>query len=104
MLVIMIEGQVVKQDEYVFLINPDFWNEEVANNLAVMQGVVLTEEHWQVIRFIRDYYDKFQIAPLIKKYKDKIGISHQRIHQLFPKASAAGACQIAGLPKPTGVV
>jgi len=46
-----------------YLVEPGDWNEEVAVALAIGENLVLNEDHWDAIRFMRDYYDEHQIAP-----------------------------------------
>ena len=64
----------------------------------------LTEGHWKVIHYIRNYYLQFGIAPMIRKVCKETGFSLKEIYNLFPSGPAKGACKLAGLPKPTGCV
>ncbi len=93
-------------DDDGFLIDPELWSEELAAALARhYEGIEeMTEEHWKVINFIRDYYLKFGIAPMIRKLCKETGLPLKRIYELFPSGPAKGACKTAGLPKPTGCV
>jgi TusE/DsrC/DsvC family sulfur relay protein len=95
----------IQVDEDGFMELPDNWNEEVAAALATTEGVDgLTEEHWKIVRYLRDYYMKFGIAPMIRKLCKETGYDLKRIYELFPSGPAKGACKVAGLPKPTGCV
>lgn len=92
-------------DEDGFIQEPDKWTEEVAKALAQTEGVdQLTEEHWKVVNYLRDYYLEFGIAPMIRKLCKSTGFKLKDIYDLFPSGPAKGACKIAGLPKPTGCV
>ncbi|MCD5404921.1 MAG: TusE/DsrC/DsvC family sulfur relay protein, partial [Desulfotomaculum sp.] len=92
-------------DEDGFLVNIDNWNEDVAKYFAKEEGVEeLTEEHWKVINYLRDYFQQFGIAPMIRKLCKETGFNLKKIYQLFPSGPAKGACKVAGLPKPTGCV
>ncbi len=92
-------------DEDGFLQEPDRWNEDVAAALAKTEGVEeLSEEHWKVVKFLRDYYLEYQVAPMIRKLCKSTGFKLNKIYELFPSGPAKGACKIAGLPKPTGCV
>ena len=69
------------------------------------EGVAeLTESHWKVINYLRNYYLQFGIAPMIRKLCKETGFKLNEIYQLFPSGPAKGACKLAGLPKPTGCV
>ena len=81
------------------------WTEEVAKGLSTTEGIEnLTEEHWKVIHFLRDYFLKFKVAPPIRMLCKQTGFRLKYIYQLFPTGPARGACKLAGLPKPTGGV
>lgn len=102
---IEVNGQKLEVDEDGFLINIDNWNEDVAKYFAKEEGVEeLTEEHWKVINYLRDYFQQFGIAPMIRKLCKETGFNLKKIYQLFPSGPAKGACKVAGLPKPTGCV
>lgn len=98
-------GNRLEVDEEGFLRNPDEWNEEVAQVLARADGIEeLSEEHWAVVKCIRDYYLENQIAPMIRKLCQSTGFRLREIYDLFPLGPAKGACKVAGLPKPDGCV
>jgi len=100
------QGDVsIEVDEDGFIVNPDDWSEAVAAALAGGEGVdELTEEHWKVMNYLRDYYQKFGVAPMIRKLCKETGFPLKKIYDLFPSGPAKGACKLAGLPKPTGCV
>jgi len=88
-----------------FLQNPNEWNDEVALALAISEGVDdLTDEHWKVIRYMREYFKKFSIAPLVRKMCKETNCDLPRMYVLFPGGPASGLCKIAGLPGPTGLI
>jgi dissimilatory sulfite reductase related protein len=98
-------GRTYDVDEDGFLQDPSLWNDNVAMDFMITEGVnELTESHWKVIRYIRDYYLQFGIAPMIRKVCKQTGFSLKEIYELFPSGPAKGACKLAGLPKPTGCV
>lgn len=100
------KGEVkVDVDEDGFMENPDQWNEAVAKALATTEGVEnMTEDHWKVVHYLREYYTKFGIAPMIRKLCKETGFPLKTIYELFPSGPAKGACKVAGLAKPTGCV
>ncbi len=100
------QGEVsVQVDEDGFLQEPESWNDSVAAALASTEGVeALTDDHWKVVKFLRDYYLQFGVAPMIRKLCKQTGFDLKTIYGLFPSGPAKGACKVAGLPKPTGCV
>lgn len=100
-----VDGRAYDVDEDGFLQEPERWNDDVAIDFARTEGIdALTDEHWKVIRYIRDYYLQFGIAPMVRKLCKETGHKLSEVYQLFPSGPAKGACKLAGLPKPTGCV
>ena len=100
-----IAGKQVEIDEDGFLVNPEDWNEDVVKAFAWLEDVSeLTEDHWILIDYLRNYYKHFGIAPMIRKMCKDTGFTLKQIYDLFPSGPAKGACKLAGLPKPTGCV
>jgi tRNA 2-thiouridine synthesizing protein E len=111
MAMIEVNGKSYEVDEEGYLVNLNDWNEEVAVYLAQTENVTLTEQHWEVLNFLRDYYNEFQIAPAVRVLTKAIGKklgaekgNSQYLYELFPYGPAKQACKIAGLAKPTGCV
>lgn len=95
----------IEIDEDGFIQEPEKWNEDVATALAKTEGVdEMTEEHWKVVNYLRDYYQKFEVAPMIRKLCKETKFPLKKIYELFPSGPAKGACKVAGLAKPTGCV
>ena len=100
-----VEGRTYEVDEDGFLQEPERWNDEVAKDFANSEAIAnLTEAHWKVIHYIRNYYVEFGIAPMVRKLCKETGHKLNEIYKLFPSGPAKGACKLAGLPKPTGCV
>jgi TusE/DsrC/DsvC family sulfur relay protein len=105
MSVIKLDGLEVDVDEDGFIQEPDTWSEELAVAIAKTEDVVdLTPDHWKVVNYLRNYYQQFGIAPMIRKLCKETGFPLKQIYEMFPSGPAKGACKIAGLPKPTGCV
>lgn len=99
------EGGTIEVDEDGFMQEPEVWNEAIAKALATTEGVdELTEDHWKVVNYLREYFLQFGVAPMIRKVTKETGFKLKTIYELFPSGPAKGACKIAGLPKPTGCV
>lgn len=102
---IAIKGAQVELDEDGFIVDPALWNEDLVSYFGKEEGVEeLTENHWKVINYLRDYFQKFGTAPMIRKLCKESGFTLKEIYEMFPSGPAKGACKMAGLPKPTGCV
>ena len=104
-------GQDFAADEEGYLTDLSVWNPDLANLIAADEKIDMTPEHWEVVNFLREYYDEYQIAPAIrvltKALAKRMGpekSSNKYLYELFPYGPAKQACKIAGLPKPTGCV
>ena len=106
MATIELGGKTYEVDEDGFLQELDKWSEEFAQAYASAEDIEgpLTEEHWKVINYLRNYYQQFGIAPMIRKICKDLGIDMKKLYELFPTGPAKGACKLAGLAKPTGCV
>lgn len=101
----LLGGMELEVDKDGFVQEPDRWNKEVAEDLAKTENAYpMSEDHWKVVNYLRNYYLKFEIAPHIRMLCKETGFDLRHIYQLFPTGPAKGACKIAGLPKPTGCV
>jgi tRNA 2-thiouridine synthesizing protein E len=98
---------MLRVDGEGYLIDPADWSEQVAGELARQEHIVLTDEHWAVIRFVREYYEQRHIAPDARhvmkhlaefKGADKAG--RNDLFVLFPYGYVKQACKIAGMRKP----
>ena len=95
----------IETDEQGFIVSAGSWSEAVARALAASDGIAqLTDDHWKVINYLRDYYGQFGIAPMVRKLCKDTGFTLKEIYAMFPAGPANGACKIAGLAKPTGCV
>lgn len=95
-------------DKEGYLLQLSDWSETVAEALATKEGLSLTENHWEIINALRNFYSSFEHAPnnriLVKYIKEKLGSDKGTsiyIMKLFPNAPAKLAAKIAGLPRPT---
>lgn len=106
-----VNGKSYEVDEEGYLANLNDWIPELADAMAAADGAELTENHWEVINFLREYYDEYQIAPAVRVLTKAIGKklgkdkgNSKYLYELFPYGPAKQACKYAGLPKPTGCV
>jgi tRNA 2-thiouridine synthesizing protein E len=106
-----VAGKQFEVDEEGYLMDWAQWNEDVGSAMAKEDGLELSEAHWDVIRFLREYFEKYQIAPMIKILTKEIAKKYGKekgntkyLYELYPAGPAKQACRYAGLPKPTGCV
>jgi tRNA 2-thiouridine synthesizing protein E len=105
MTVTTIAGTEVDINDEGFLTDPQQWNEQVAAELAKVEGIdPLTDQHWTVIRFMRDQYFEKGTGPTVRVLGKTSGVSVKELYQLFPKGPAKIAARIAGIPKPRGCI
>ena len=104
-------GATVEADEEGYIIDISQWNQELAALIAEAENIEMDNDHWEVVKFLRDYYEEYQIAPavrvLTKAVKRTLGPekgNSKYLYELFPYGPAKQACKIAGLPKPTGCI
>ena len=109
---IEVNGKSIETDEEGYILNLSDWDEDIANELAKEEGIDMSENHWEVINFLREYYEEYQIAPAVRVLTKAIGKksmgpdkgNNKYMYELFPYGPAKQACKIAGLPKPTGCI
>jgi TusE/DsrC/DsvC family sulfur relay protein len=92
-------------DEEGYVVEPGEWNEDLAEYLARNENIQLTPAHWDVIRFMRGYYEEHQVAPdarfVIKHLTEKLGsAARNELFRLFPYGYVKQACKIAGMKRP----
>lgn len=100
-------GALYETDVQGFLKNRLQWTEELGVYLAQLDGVVLTDEHWEIIHYFREYYDDYNIPPpmrmVIRVFQKEFGEENSNsryLHKLFPQGPTKHASKFAGLPKP----
>ena len=86
-------------DEEGYLIEPKDWNENIAKEIASQEDINLTEDHWDAIHYMREYYAEHQIAPdvrhVMKHLAARLGQeSRNKIFELFPYGYVKQACKI----------
>jgi len=98
-------GSTVDLDDEGFFTDPSQWTEDMAVELAAENGIdTLTDQHWQVLHFMRKEYDEKGTGPTVRVLGKTSGVSVKELYQLFPKGPAKMAAKIAGIPKPRGCI
>jgi dissimilatory sulfite reductase related protein len=105
MTTLTIDGSAVDRNEEGFFLHPEQWNELMVPALAAEAGIdLLTDAHWQVIRFVRAQYDRTGSGPTVRVLGTTSGVSIKELYELFPRGPAKVAARIAGIPKPRGCI
>jgi tRNA 2-thiouridine synthesizing protein E len=101
------QGTEYAVDKHDYLLNLADWSTELAEHIATLENITMTDEHWEVVLFIREFYIEFNTSPamrmLVKAIAKKLGPekgNSRYLYHLFPKGPAKQATRIAGLPKP----
>ncbi len=97
----------IAYDKLGFLKNLEDWSPEVARQIAANEGLALSDQHWEIISLIRDYYREYDsspaMRPLVNYTKLRLGAEKGKsiyLLSLFPASPARLCSKIAGLPKP----
>jgi tRNA 2-thiouridine synthesizing protein E len=106
-MVVMVNNVCLETTQEGFLVHSTDWDGEVAERLAELNAIPLTDAHWEIILFIRHYYQQYKHLPnarvftkaIAKQLGEEKGNSRY-LHLLFPDGPLKYACKLAGLPKP----
>ncbi len=106
-----VNGKSFETDEEGYLANLSDWEEGLAVAMAKEDDIELGPDHWEIINFLREYYEEYQIAPAVRVLTKAVGKklgkdkgNSKYLYELFPYGPGKQACKFAGLPKPTGCV
>ncbi len=104
---LIVNSVILATTDQGFLLKTSDWNEEVAKELAVRNDIDLTEAHWEIILYIREYYLQYKHLPNARVFTKAIakGLGEEKgnsryLHRLFPEGPLKYACKLAGIPKP----
>jgi len=103
-----VNGKSIETDNEGYLVNPDEWNEEIASLFAQGEKVEMTELHWKVIGFMRQYYNEHQtpadVRYVTKFIANEVGCTKKEakkhFFELFPFGHVQQCCKIAGMRRP----
>ena len=108
---IEVNGKSFETDEEGYLVDLSSWEKDLATEMAKEDNIELSDDHWDIINFLRDYYEEYQIAPAVRVLTKAVGKklgkdkgNSKYLYELFPYGPGKQACIFAGLPKPTGCV
>ena len=89
---IMVNGRKIQTDSEGYIVNLDAWSEDFVHVQASAEGLLLTDEHWEVVRFLRDYWQdhgvQCEVRKMVKHFKSAWGAergSSRYLHNIFPR-------------------
>ena len=89
---ILINGREIQTDSEGYIVNLDEWSEDFAHAQASVEGLRLTGEHWEVVRFLREYWYEHgvqcEVRKMVKHFKSTWGAergSSRYLHHIFPR-------------------
>lgn len=104
-------GVTIEADEEGYISDVSLWNQELADMIAESENIEMNDDHWEVVNFLRNFYEEYQIEPaariLTRAIKRTLGPekgNSKYLYELFPFGPIKQASKIAGLPKPTSCI
>ena len=86
---------------------PLTWTRQAAQAIAEQEGLTLTEEHWEVIRALQNYYARHdepvsKLRELHDALDEKFHVlgGLKYLYQILPGGPIAQGCRLAGLKAP----
>lgn len=106
-MVLKVDDRLLETTDDGFLRDAEQWDEQIAQVLAKNENIMLSDAHWEILKFIRSYYQTFchlpnsrMFAAAIRKQFGNDKGNSAYLLKLFPQGPLKFACKIAGLPKP----
>jgi len=96
--------RAIPLDHNGFILNFKDWDDQFTRYYAANKNLSLGEEHWVIIHYIRKYFSLMGVAPMVKLIQRELGISPQKIGQLFNLTDIKDVCKLAGLPCSIGFI
>ena len=103
-----VNGASIETDDDGYLIELNDWNEDVAHAIAKVDELEMTDQHMDVVRYLRsEHIDNAGNEPnertIMKDMKSVWGKkpSSKDMYTLFPGTPSKQGRKIAGLPKST---
>ena len=100
------DGKTIETTENGYLVNAEDWTEAVGAALAEQEGIEMTEQHWDVVNYLRsEHYENGGNEPNERTIQKDMGKkwgskpSSKEVYQLFPLAPTKQGTKIAGLPE-----
>jgi tRNA 2-thiouridine synthesizing protein E len=102
-----LNNHTIPADDNGYLLDHTMWSEALVEIIAAEEKIKMTDAHWQIVRFVRAFYEEYDTSPairaLVKALQQEFGpeIGNSRhLQRLLPQGPAKMASKLAGLPKP----
>lgn len=89
---LQVGDRIVDTDQEGYIQDMEAWSEDFAKALAAQEGLTLTDEHWEIIHYIREYFAEHQVQAqvrdMIKHFRETWGEergNNHYLHEIFPK-------------------
>ena len=97
-----------QRDNEGYIVDPEDWDENLARQMAEEEQLELNDDYWNVLSFMRDYWQQHKVAPDVRHVIKHLNLEHgldkkvakQHLFSLFPYGYAKQACKIAGMQRP----
>jgi TusE/DsrC/DsvC family sulfur relay protein len=104
----MLETTIFQRDVEGYIVDPESWDRDIARELAAEERLELTEDYWQILEFMRAYWQEHRVAPDVRHVVDYLVIEHgydkkaakKHLFDLFPYGYVKQACKVAGMQRP----
>jgi tRNA 2-thiouridine synthesizing protein E len=102
-----VNGKTLEATETGFLVNLDDWDKDVAEAIAAAEGLTLTQDHWDVIEYLRDAYinnngEQPNNRAILKAMQERWAgrkVDNKTLFDLFPGNPSKQAGKVGGLPE-----
>ncbi|WP_020393551.1 TusE/DsrC/DsvC family sulfur relay protein [Thiolinea disciformis] len=101
-----VNGKSIETTDAGYLVDLNDWNEDVAKLIAAEEGIELTQQHWDVLEYLRDEYinnngnqpmERAILKAMAEKWDNK-KLTSKDLYTLFPRAPSKQGLKVAGLP------
>lgn len=107
---IKVNGKDILCDGEGYLLDLEAWSEDFVVAAAQREGLKLTDEHWQVIQFIRSFHDENGVQAPVRDMVKHFGKAWGKekgnsvyLHKIFPIGGPQKqGNRLAGVRKPKG--
>jgi tRNA 2-thiouridine synthesizing protein E len=100
-----VNGRTIETDDNGNLVDPNSWDEDVARAMAALEDIELTDDHLDVLKYLREeYFENNGSQPMERVILKDMGkrwgrkVSSKDMYNLFPLAPSKQGNRIAGLP------
>ena len=104
----MLDTMQLVRDIEGYVVDPEAWDPDIARELAEEERLELTEDYWQILNFMRAYWQEHRVAPDVRHVVDYLvnargydkKAAKKHLFELFPYGYVKQACKLAGMQRP----